>query len=753
MRTLIAIGLVATLTCAALEAAESMWTIAIVGGHEITLPVRHAGDVPTANLLLLARDLDLAIDQRDDRVVIRDASGVEWHVANGSVLLEGPQGSRSLDSPAVIAAGNVFLPLTSIAELAGRKLVVDRSRAMLLPITSVRTLTARAPTGWDHFQIKKTEAELKEMRRLEGTAVDSERPLVRESQPPAHESLSLDVGLGLAQGLSGAADVVASGSAEGIRINFNAFLTYGAEGVLVRNGRLTLHDPAGTWSIEAGDVLSDVRGAARGLRLGRALRPWWRPSVALYVHSAALSASDRSAVAYRDDLQLPFNLSIRGEAISDRSSLLGIRWLQGRFSIDTFSRYTASRGAHDHGASVSYDLWRGITAQAGARLSTGTADDRWYFGGVTVPIAKGAAFTLERTRAGLQAADTSAFGLQLPIGKLRVMQRYQWTDIGFVREPAMNATGGRQLQSMASYSPMRRVQLSYQLATQWTASAVARQWTELQTVFTISRATSLHAVTGFPDLVNPERFRFGVQQNLARGFRLAIDYGRLPAFQAPTTDRDAPDQARLLVMIRRTFAARTPARGSEIRGRVVDPRGEPVPGAPVTLGPYVTTAGADGSYRFSHVPPGKFDLGLDALHLPARFASDGVRQQLDVTGAHKIVDLHAVPLHAIHGHVYIDRNGNGQFDADEGIPNVVLRLSKDEVATMTDEGGAYGFYNLPPGSYRVWIDAERVHRDLKIVSSGSIDVQLDEAGKSRTGVDLQVAVKEKPIVMQKSLPQ
>ncbi|HEV8211608.1 MAG TPA: carboxypeptidase regulatory-like domain-containing protein [Vicinamibacterales bacterium] len=751
MRTLITIGILATLTCAALEAAENLWTISIVGGHEITLPVRQAGDVPTANVLLLARDLELAIDQRDDRVVIRDASGVEWHIANGSVLLEGPQGSRALDSPAVIAAGSVFLPLTSIAELAGRKLVVDRSRAMLLPVTSVRSLAARAPTGWDQFQIKKTDAELKEMRRLEGTAGDSDRPLVRESQPPAHESLSLDVGLGIAQGLSGAADVLASGSAEGIRINLNAFLTYGADGVLVRNGRLTLQDPAGTWSLEAGDVLSDVRGAARGIRLGRALRPWWRPSVALYVHSAALSATDQSAIAYRDDLQLPFNVSIRGEAISDRSSLLGIRWLQGRFSIDTFSRYTASRGTHDHGASVSYDLWRGITAQAGARLSTGAADDRWYFGGVTVPVAKGAAFTLERTRSGLQAADTSAFGLQLPIGKLRIMQRYQWTDIGFVREPAINATGGRQLQSMASYSPVRRVQLSYQVATQWTASAIAKQWTELQTVFTISRATSLHAVTGFPDIASPERFRFGLQQNLAHGFRLAIDYGRLPAFQ--TTDPDAADHARLLVMVRRTFAAKTPARGTEVRGKVVDPRGEPVPGAPVTLGPYVTTAAADGSYRFSHVPTGTFDLGLDTLRLSARYASDGVRQHLDLTGARKTVDLHAVPLHAIHGHVYIDRNGNGQFDADEGIPNVVLRLSQDEFATMTDEGGAYGFYNLPPGSYQVWIDAARVSRDLRIVSSGSIEVQLDEAGQSSTGVDLQVAVKEKPIVMQKSLPQ
>ena len=66
------------------------------------------------------------------------------------------------------------------------------------------------------------------------------------------------------------------------------------------------------------------------------------------------------------------------------------------------------------------------------------------------------------------------------------------------------------------------------------------------------------------------------------------------------------------------------------------------------------------------MPAGSFDLGLDALRLPAQYSSDGVRQHLDVTGARTTVDLHAVPLHAIHGHVYIDRNGNGQFDPTRG---------------------------------------------------------------------------------------
>src|SRR5262249_59711576 len=117
-------------------------------------------------------------------------------------------------------------------------------------------------------------------------------------------------------------------------------------------------------------------------------------------------------------------------------------------------------------------------------------------------------------------------------GGVGMMRRYQGTDVALIPEPAITAPGLRQLQSVASFSPINRVQLSYQVATQWSAATIARQWTELQTVVTLSRATSLHAVTGLPDVANAQRFRFGIQQTLGRGFRLAVDYGRLPAFEA-----------------------------------------------------------------------------------------------------------------------------------------------------------------------------------------------------------------------------
>jgi len=262
----------------------------------------------------------------------------------------------------------------------------------------------------------------------------------------------------------------------------------------------------------------------------------------------------------------------------------------------------------------------------------------------------------------------------------------------------------------------------------------------------------VHAVTGFPDVGNVQRLRFGLQQTLPRRFRLAVDYGSLPAFQSSIHDR--PEQSRFLVMVRRAVGVATPAAGVEITGRVVEPGGAGVAGAVVTLGPYVTTAGADGGYRFAHVPVGDYDLALDAAHLPARYGGDGAKHRLHASsGRNTPIDLLAIPLHAIHGHVYIDRNGNGEYDPGEGISNVVMRLSRDGLTTMTDEDGAYGFYNLVPDHYQVRVDADRLRADLAVASAAVMDVDLDEAGRARTGIDFQVTHRQKPIVIQKILPR
>lgn len=732
-------------------AAADTLLVAIGAGREVAVPIHQgAGGLVLADIRLLAQDLQIVVEQREDRVRIVDVVGAEWRTANGSLLLEGVSAHRVLTSAAVVTASGIYLPLEAIAELAGRTLVREANRALLTSTTRTSAPDVRAPAGWKTLSIQKTAAEIADMQRLEGDDTVLSRAVAPEEiLPPSHDSLSVDVGVGYAQGMSGAGDITASGTVAGFRVAFSAFMTYGRDGALYRSSRLTMRAPSEKWWLEAGDLLSDSRGLARGVRIGRVLRSWWQPSVALYAPSVASSA-DRTAMAYRDELRFSANAAVRAEVSSDKSTFLGGRWIAGRTSVETFYRYTADRAIRDRGVTASYDVWHGVTAQVGARLSTGRQRDRWYFAGLTLPVANLATVSLERTRAiGIADAETSAFGLQLPVGPVRVMQRYQWTDIGFVREPAQIDAGHRQLQSMASYSPIRRVQLTYQVGTQWFSSVAARRWTELQTVVTLTRSTSLHAVTGLPDVRNSQRFRFGLQHTLPRGFRLAVDYGALPAFQTSIADR--PETSRFLIMVRRNLAVATPASGGDISGRVIGHGGEAVPGAAVRLGPYRTTSRADGGYRFARVPSGDYDLALDGAHLPARYAADGVTQHVHAAaGTRQVVDLHAVPLHAIHGHVFADRNGNGEFDAGEGVANIVMRLSVDGAATLTDDDGAYGFYNLLPDHYRVRVDGERLRSDLVVRSADTIDVDVDEGGRARTGIDFQVIERQKPIVIQKA---
>ena len=52
------------------------------------------------------------------------------------------------------------------------------------------------------------------------------------------------------------------------------------------------------------------------------------------------------------------------------------------------------------------------------------------------------------------------------------------------------------------------------------------------------------------------------------------------------------------------------------------------------------------------------------------------------------------------GYVYIDANGNGKYDANEGLPNVTMTLGGPIQATATtNDDGYYEFTNLPAGAY------------------------------------------------------
>jgi hypothetical protein len=442
---------------------------------------------------------------------------------------------------------------------------------------------------------------------------------------------------------------------------------------------------------------------------------------------------------------------LRGEVSTDGSLFGATRLLAGRGSAEVFYRRSPSREVQDRGVLVSYTFWSSVSAYGGVRFSTQNAGERWTMFGIGVPVYRQSSVTLEETwtERGTSSDRNHTVGFQIPIGHVRLMQRYQWTDIALMQGPTVLDTGRRQLQSMASYAPTPRVRFNYQVATQWFPGSEARQWTELESVVLLSRATSIHAVTGFPAVNDPRRFRVGLEQRLPNAFRLAVDYGRLPAFQS--TARDVPTDPRLLVMVHRAVRVPTPAGGADVSGAVHDDSGAPVRGAVVSLGRFRTTTRDDGTYRFAHVPQGDHTLSLDREHLPAAYAVASEPRAVTVVGDRPVrADLAVTALHVIRGRVYNDRNGNGRADDDEGVGDVVVRLDEKGPATLTSEAGAFAFYNLEPGPYLVWVDGARLRSDLMVVSPYRRQVQL-QPDRATTNVDFIVATHEKPVLM-KELP-
>src|SRR4051812_3160600 len=151
MRLAVLLGLVATLSVARLAEAASgtSWTVVVVGSRELTVSASDVVDgVPCLNLEQLAPALSITVERGESGVAIRDAAGVEWHIAQGSVTLEGTPGPRTLAAPALITSAGVYLPLDAIAALGSRRLVLEEHRAFLLSDPVIPLTTSRTPPGW-----------------------------------------------------------------------------------------------------------------------------------------------------------------------------------------------------------------------------------------------------------------------------------------------------------------------------------------------------------------------------------------------------------------------------------------------------------------------------------------------------------------------------------------------------------------------------------------------------------------------------
>ena len=732
------------------EAAEA-WIVAIVGGPEIVVTVASVTDegVPLVDAAALAGALDLTIVPASGYMLVRDGRGGEWRAVDGSSSLNEVAGAGgSIPSFVRIRDAALHLPLSTIARLAHKQLLLDPvGRAYLLPgpSTAADRHSETAPPGWESFTVEKTLAEKQEAERLDESPGQVPRPELREVLPARHESMQVQLGVGSAAGADWAGEIDATGTIGGYRTSGLLFATVGAQGVEYRNATLLVQPSKQAWALQTGDLLSEARGIGRGVRFSWGLNSRWHQRVSME-RSRDEFASPAGVASYGAELAVSSAVMAAGETASDGSLFLKGRYGQGSATLDGFWRRGGARGVTQSGGLLSYNIWGGVSIGAGARTSSD--EEHAYLLGVTLPMKRFGNISVQQTRTARAGRIQTATGISasLPVGPFRLFERFHWADTGLNGDHAGSRVTGQQLQSVAVYSPNPRVQFMYQSATQWYPGGASRVWDEVTTSLQLRRSTSLYTTTAFPRVLDSQRLRVRLTHSLGTNTTLSIEYGHLPTFQ-PTPVLGA-ERPRVLVMLRRGFGVRTPARGGQVSGRLIDEGGRPLPGALVRLGEYSTATSADGTYSFKKVPDGQYELELDKAHLPANYTGTSGTQLGVTSRTSQRIDLYAVPLNSIGGRVYIDLNGNQQFDRGEEAAGVVVGLS-DRV-TMTDPEGRYSFYNLAPGSYTAVIDLGRLRSDLEPVSPSEVEFQLTPDGLVPP-LDFLLRVKRKPVRMQEPM--
>lgn len=613
--------------------------------------------------------------------------------------------------------------------------------------SSVRMAPSSSLAGWSAFQIKKTPAELAESARLADVPQATARTSPHDVKlPPQRDAMRMSTGIGYLQGADWGADVSGSGKINGMQTDVTGFFTAGPMGFQPRSGRVSLFAPDGKWRGEGGNLYSDLRGLARGARVSWSAGQRWTPSVSMYLRGRG-SSDGATVLAYRDRFQVLPRVRVGGELTSDGGAFLQGQYAQPRLDLTTF--YRVARGpvaGRDKGVSGAFNVGRGVAFSGAVRLSDAVGDSRqWQLASVRLPLARQASVTLERSWWSGSSDDgsTDALTVQLPLGPLRFIQRLQWGRTDYRQRAVPFGFGSRQLQSTASYTPVPWGSVNYQQSTQWFDDGRVQEWDEVTSMLQLGRHTTAQFVTAFPDISDPRRLRARVTQRLSPTLLLDAQYGRLSAFQM--TRASEGEQSRVMVTIRKTWQLESPARGGDVRGRAIDQAGYPVAGALVRLGPYSAVTGETGDYTFTRVPDGHFELAIDKEKLPATYAWDEQPRPLTVTrGSRERVDLQVIPLNAIRGRVYLDRNRNGRFDEDEGVPDAVVAVNGS--VTATSATGSYAFYNQPPGHYTVRLDVRRLAKGLAPASPAELDVELT-ADYPLLGVDFRVEKKEMPIIM------
>ncbi|HVW05285.1 MAG TPA: carboxypeptidase regulatory-like domain-containing protein [Vicinamibacterales bacterium] len=578
-------------------------------------------------------------------------------------------------------------------------------------------------------------------KSIDATAAAAPAPQVRTTLPPP-DRLQGSIGVGYVQNADWATELRASGSFAGFHVDLHSLITTGPAHTIFDQGTMSVTSPSSRWTVDAGDLFSPLAGVGRGARVSWTASRDRHPSLSISMPHAPFEVRP-TLITYRDRWSVGAHTRLEGEIASDGSHLLAAQTTIGRFSVDASDRRRLTPRSRDLNVGGSVELWHRARAHAALTQSwRGGERSRWQIAGLQLPIGRfdvGIEHTLTSDD-GVHSSASAVTGSGL-VGGTHLFHRQQWGTVDVDANDVVLVQDMQQSQSMATYAAGPRLRFTLQLASQWTSSGQMTTWEELQTSWQPRRGTAVTVTTAMPRITARDRLRVRLSQRLPWRLDAEVEYGRIAPYQVGTPWTDRP---RTRVMLACRFDLATPPARPAVRGVVVDHRGRPVAGALVRLGPYAMSTGADGRYAFRNVPPGDVDLSVDERGLPADYASDDRRVRVNPASKdRRDVVLHVAPLATITGRVFVDRDGNGRYDAGEEIAGAVVTLGDDR-ATVTDGDGLYGFYNLRAGDYIVRIELASIDPDAE---AAMVEQRVSlAADHPMTGLDFRVTIRPRPIV-------
>jgi hypothetical protein len=105
-----------------------------------------------------------------------------------------------------------------------------------------------------------------------------------------------------------------------------------------------------------------------------------------------------------------------------------------------------------------------------------------------------------------------------------------------------------------------------------------------------------------------------------------------------------------------------------------------------------------GTYNFSDLPPGKYSIEIDPLSVPSRFRPQTPVSSFEVhASARSTFDIPLSPQRIISGLVFIDKNGDGQYQPgkDELVAGAFVEAGGQ--FAISNQHGRYVLRDLPAG--------------------------------------------------------